>query len=158
MFGSICVGFGRKAPLDSYSGIPVSAVVSALACVDLSLIGLAWVVVVFGVPCVLAPVCRIPLREEFVRREEELEEETVKGRGKVWFWVSCVGTGVVVKLSLSSVSLFCLCLERPDGPRDIVVSSFSALADSRALIGPIQLFPSCKLLSVIDGTPELVLC
>ena len=67
----------------------------------------------------------------------------------MWFWVSCVGTGVVVKLSLSSVSLFCLCLEGPDGPRDIVVSSFSALADSRALIGPIQLFSSCKLLSVI---------
>ena len=63
-------------------GLPIrvfllALLVSALAYVDLSLIGLAWVVVVFGVPCVLAPVSRIPLREEFVRKEEELEEKTV---------------------------------------------------------------------------------
>ena len=46
--------FGRKTPWVSYSSVSVSAAVSALACVDLSLIGLAWVVAVFGVPCVLA--------------------------------------------------------------------------------------------------------
>ena len=57
--------------------------------------------------------------------------------------VSWGETGVVVKLSLSSVSSFCLCLEGPDGPRDIVVNVFPTSADSRALIGPIQLISSC---------------
>ena len=62
--------------------------VCALVFVDLSLIVLVWVVVVFGVPCVLAPVSRIPLREEFVREEEEFGEETgCKGSGeRCVFW------------------------------------------------------------------------
>ena len=75
--------FRRKSSWASYSGFFVSAVVSASAC-QLScrsvLDRLAWVcvgvVVVFGVPCVLAPVSGIPLREELVRKEEEFGEET----------------------------------------------------------------------------------
>ena len=63
--------------------------------------------------------------------------------------VSWGETGIIVKLSLSTVCLFCLYLEGLDGPRDIVVSVFSALGDSRALIGPIQLFSSCKLLTCV---------
>ena len=63
--------------------------------------------------------------------------------------VSCNETSIIMKLSLSSVSSSCLCLEGSDGPQDIVVSVFSASSDSRALIGPIQLFSSCKLVSAV---------
>ena len=66
----------------------------------------------------------------------------------MWFLVFCVETGIVVRLSLSSVGSFSPYLEGTDGPRDIVVDVFFAPVDSRALIGPIQSFWSCKLLSV----------